>query len=55
LHKIIEIDFEDKPLENRKIILYKIMIEGHTQIWFEKHPILKEANFVKQSFASKLA
>jgi hypothetical protein len=32
-----------------------MMIEKHTQLWFEKQPIMNKANFEKQSFASKLA
>jgi hypothetical protein len=36
-------------------MVYKIMIEKHTPIWFEKQPILNKVNFEKLSFASKLA
>jgi hypothetical protein len=36
LHKIIEIEFELDSFQISKIIVYKIMIEKHTQIWFEK-------------------
>jgi hypothetical protein len=52
---MIEIEFELDSFQNSKIIVYKIMIEKHTQIWFEKQPLLNKVNFVKQSFASKLA
>jgi hypothetical protein len=31
------------------------MIEKHTQLWFEKATYIEKSNFVKQSFASKLA
>jgi hypothetical protein len=55
LHKIIETEFELDSFKNSKIIVYKIMIEKHTQLWFEKHSILNKANFEKLTFARMLA
>jgi hypothetical protein len=36
LHKIIEKEFELDSFQNSKVIVYKIMIDKLTQIWFEK-------------------